>query len=81
MLRGIILAFRTHTWDIAEYTHRKAQEGTGRGLYSSSIIRTHTPVRVYRQTDCVCYLLFPLTFQLMLQSRPNEKSIPYVWGK
>ena len=58
--------FRTHTWNIAEYTQRKAQEGTGRhSMYA----------------ECVCYLLFPLTFQLILQSRPNEKSIPFVWGK
>ena len=26
----IVLAFRAHTWNIAEYTHMKVQEGTGR---------------------------------------------------
>ena len=56
---------------------RKVQEGTGRGLHSSLIIRILTCTH----TECACYLLFPLTFQLMLQSRPNEKSIPFVWGK
>ena len=74
----IVLAFRAHTWNIAEYTHMKVQEGTGRRRKAQEGACTAVPLYAYthvRRVRVLSALSSHLPVNVTVPSKREEHPI------